>query len=68
MVFGGSIQLENDEGNIIEDDDVQEFEGLNFKIKIETIESTNNAMLTFLDVNDVAIDAFEGIIFTIWNN
>ncbi|CAG8453940.1 10933_t:CDS:2 [Diversispora eburnea] len=65
MTFAGSILLENRNrsGFLINDNDVQEFEGLNFKIKIESIPSSvNNARLCFLDTNNNEISIPKQII------
>src|SRR5579863_1293333 len=48
------VRIEKNElGTIIEDENIQEFEGLNFMIKVETLSTEdNNARLFFLDLNN----------------
>ena len=67
MSIWGSILIENrnDKGDIINDDDVQEFEGLNFKIKLETLEcSLHNSRLIFLNMENEEIETLDNIIIT----
>lgn len=52
----------NKRGNVIYDFDIQDFEGLNFKIKVETIiDEEDYAKLSFVDKDNNPIDILFGI-------
>src|SRR5438067_1162282 len=66
MAFAGQIKIgkKNKNNELQHDHDIQEFENLPFRIKIETIPKyDNNARLLFLDKNkDIEITVPDGIL------
>ncbi|CAG8632966.1 2040_t:CDS:1, partial [Diversispora eburnea] len=63
MSIAGSFLLNREvDGVLVESSNVQEFEGLDFKIKTETLPTEdNNTRLLFLDKNDKEIPVPEDI-------